>query len=316
MQIPFFKELAKGKRFLIAGAGGGYDITHGIPLYQYITKTLGKEAVLANFSFTELPRTSAEKVFDGVYKITKDCVALNYFPEKAICEWLWSELNIDASIYAFDYELGVQPLRQAYNYLIEKYQIDTLLLVDGGTDSIIFGDEQTMGTIVEDANSMIAAVKSNAENTYLAAIGFGIDHFHGVNHYSFLENVATLTKEGGYLGAFSLTSEMPEGAEYLSLTKYIHENTSYPSIVNSSIASAMLGDFGNVHATKRTADSELFINPLMPFYWTFKLETITKHMQFYDLLENTQSIHDVKNAIQRHKVMREKNIRYNRSIPL
>lgn len=316
MQIPFFNELAKGERFLIAGAGGGYDITHGIPLYLYLTKTLGKEVVLANFSFTELPRSGAVKVFDGTYKITKDCAMLNYFPENLICQWLWNHLKIDTSIYAFDYELGVQPLRQAYNYLIDQYQLDTVLLVDGGTDSVIFGDEQTMGTIVEDANSMIAAVKSNAKNKYIAAIGFGIDHFHGVNHYNFLENVATLIHDGGYLGAFSLTKEMPEGKEYLALTQYIHQHSHYPSIVNNSIAGAMSGDFGDIHATQRTEGSELFINPLMPLYWTFKLETITQRMEFASLLENTLSIQDVKTAIQRHKIYKNGQFRHNQPIPL
>ncbi len=32
MKVPFFTELEEGERFLIAGAGGGFDFVHGILL--------------------------------------------------------------------------------------------------------------------------------------------------------------------------------------------------------------------------------------------------------------------------------------------
>lgn len=316
MQIPFFQQLTKGKRFLIVGAGGGYDITHGIPLYLYLTQTLNKQAVLANFSFTNLAASNSEQVFDGTYKVTTHSNELDYFPEKKIVCWLQQTYQIDVPIYAFDYELGVQPLRKAYNYLIAQYDIDTILLVDGGTDSVIFGDEEGLGTIVEDANSMIAAVKADAPHKYLAAIGFGIDHFHNVNHYNYLENVATLIRDGGYLGAFSLTKDMLEGKRYLELTEYLNRDNPKPSIVNNCIAGALAGDFGDVHYSPRTASSELFINPLMPIYWTFNLADIVKHMEFAELLENAQSIREVVNKIQIHKIYRNGKSRFRKQLPL
>lgn len=316
MQIPFFTELNKGQRFLIVGAGGGYDITHGVPLYLYLTKVLGKDAVLANFSFSMLARSGAKQVFDGVYQVTRQAGELDYFPEKNICQWFWDSAQQDINIYALDYEMGVQPLRAAYNYLIEQYQIDTLLLVDGGTDSIIFGDEKGLGTIVEDANSMVAAVGSNALNKYIAAIGFGIDHFHGVNHYNFLENVATLIEHNGYLGAFSLTKEMHEGHQYLALVDYLNKCTNRPSIVANSVADALKGRFGDVHHSDRTEGCELFINPLMPLYWTFHLKAVIDQMAFAQALENTLSINDVITCIQKHKVYRNGKCRHSQAIPL
>jgi len=53
MQIKFFKNIKSSKRVLIAGVGGGFDIASGIPLYRHL-RDLGKEVVLANFSFTDL----------------------------------------------------------------------------------------------------------------------------------------------------------------------------------------------------------------------------------------------------------------------
>jgi hypothetical protein len=87
---------------------------------------------------------------------------------------------------------------------MREHHIDLVVLVDGGTDSIIFGDEPGIGSAVEDAVSILAVNKSAGERSALAALGFGIDHYHGVSHHAFLENVATLTRDGSFLGAFSL----------------------------------------------------------------------------------------------------------------
>ncbi len=316
MKIPFFSALEKGERFLIAGAGGGFDFVHGIPLYLYITQTLKKEAILANFSFTMLEHSQSEEVCHGTFKITRNAGDLDYFPEKLVAQWLWQQYQQETAVYAFDYELGVQKLRHAYNHLIEKYQIDTVLLIDGGTDSIIFGDEKGLGTIVEDANSMVAAMGCNAPNKYIAAIGFGCDHFHGVNHYNFLENVATLIRDKGYLGAFSLTETMPEGAAYLSMTNYLNEHNRNASIVNNSIAGAMEGEFGNVHRTNRTQEDELFINPLMSLYWTFTLQSVVERMIFAPSLEKCETIKDVIYQIRMHKLDLRNCSRHRQPIPL
>ncbi|WP_434777790.1 DUF1152 domain-containing protein [Neisseria sp. Ec49-e6-T10] len=319
MKIPFWNALEKGERFLMVGAGGGFDFVHGIPLYLYITRVLKKEVVLANYSFcsfSDLEKSQSQRVFYGTYKVTKDAINLDYFPEKYTSEWFWENDQVNIPIYTFYYGLGVQPLRRAYNYLIEEYQVDSLVLVDGGTDSIIFGDERGLGTIVEDANSMVAAAKTDVPNKYLVSIGFGVDHFHGVNHYNFLENVSTLIKEDGYLGTFSLTQDMPEGKRYLALIHYLNEKNNRQSIVANSIAGALEGDFGNIHRTSLTQDSELFINPLMSLYWTFSLEQVISRMIFASELEDCETIRDVVNQIRIHKLDRNNQYRYSQSIPL
>ncbi len=56
MQIEFFKDISTSNSILIAGVGGGFDIASGIPLYRYL-RDMGKEVVLANFSFTDLVAT-------------------------------------------------------------------------------------------------------------------------------------------------------------------------------------------------------------------------------------------------------------------
>lgn len=209
-KVPLFEELKDSKSILIAGAGGGFDIYNGIPLYFNLKKQ-GKKVILANFSFTWLVETTSEEVFPFCYKIKnedKDLSSRNYFPESYLKKWMHLQ-GETVEIYAFE-RTGVKPLTKVYQYLIKEHSIDTILLVDGGTDSLMFGDEDGLGTPQEDMCSMAAVHLTNIQKKYLVCIGFGIDHFHGVSHFRFLENVAEIAKDGGYLGLFQMTKEMEE----------------------------------------------------------------------------------------------------------
>src|SRR5256885_10969848 len=57
-RLPFFTRLKRARRILIAGAGGGFDVFSGLPLY-FNLKSAGKQVFLANLSFSNLPPNSA-----------------------------------------------------------------------------------------------------------------------------------------------------------------------------------------------------------------------------------------------------------------
>jgi len=103
---------------------------------------------------------------------------------------------------------------------VKRHAIDLVVLIDDGTDSVIFGDEPGLGTVAEDAVSVLAAWQAAGDRTLLVAIGFGIDHFHGVSHHSFLKNVARLSREGGFLGGFPLMRGTREAEAFLDLVDY------------------------------------------------------------------------------------------------
>lgn len=70
-QIPIFEALADSQNILLAGAGGGFDIFSGIPLYFNLTQQ-GKKVTIANFSFTWLDQTTAKCVFPYyIYSLCK-----------------------------------------------------------------------------------------------------------------------------------------------------------------------------------------------------------------------------------------------------
>jgi len=163
--------------------------------------------------------------------------------------------------------------------------------VDGGTDSLMFGDEDGLGTPQEDICSMAAVYRSGIKKQYLLNVGFGIDHFHGVSHFRFLENVAEIMKEGGYLGIFQITKEMVEAERYMEAIKFANEKMSgMKSIVSNSIVSALEGEYGNHHRTIRTKGSELWINPLMTIYWCFDLRKVVRKIKYYDRIKDVNTI--------------------------
>lgn len=315
-QLPFFEEIQTSKNILLAGAGGGFDIYSGIPLY-FNLKHQGKKVILANFSFTWLDETSSEQVFPFCYKVKIadiDHSGRNYFPEKHLK--LWLDLQGERSeIYAFE-RTGVIPLREAYNYLIQLHEIDTIILIDGGTDSLMFGDEEGLGTPQEDICSMAAVHQTEVSQKYLLSVGFGIDHFHGVSHFRFLENVAEIARDGGYLGLFQLTKEMLEANQFIEAIKFVNDRMrGYESIVSNSIASALEGEFGNHHKTTRTSGSELWINPLMTIYWCFDLAKLVGKIKYYDLIKNTNSMEELNGALMHYRNKLDR-FREKRQIPI
>lgn len=80
MKIPFFNELDKAQNILIAGAGGGYDVFCGLPLYFWL-KMAGKTVHLANLSSGALGFCDAENPVPALWRITRRTAATNYFPE-------------------------------------------------------------------------------------------------------------------------------------------------------------------------------------------------------------------------------------------
>jgi hypothetical protein len=310
--IPFLERLERSKRILIAGCGGGFDVFAGVPIVQHLILA-GKKVALANCSFTNLLLCGGDRVTPVTWRVDKQSNELPYFPERWLVEWLLAR-GQSMPVYAFA-KCGARPLIDGYRLIIERHEIDFVLLVDGGTDSILFGDEPGLGTVVEDAVSIVAACEAAGERVALASIGFGVDHHHGVSHYSFLENVARLIRDGGFLGAFSVASGTVEAEAFLDLVDYANQRQrQHQSIVCNSIASALRGEFGNYHATSRTSGSELFINPLMSQYWTFEAHCVVHNMVYAGELAKTERIEDARRVIERWREGAE--LRPRREIPL
>jgi hypothetical protein len=285
--------LEGSQRILVAGAGGGFDVYAGLPIYERL-RSLGKTVFLANLSFAQLRATTAIELHPGLFEVSLNTKGEElYFPERSLARFLSQRGKEFPFVYALE-NVGAKPVREAYAHLASTLNLDAVVLVDGGTDILLRGDELSLGTPAEDAVSLLAVQALDIPTRIVACLGFGVDAFHGVCHASWLENVAGLMSLGASLGAELLLPNMPEAQVYLHAVVHAElEAKSRASIVNGSIASAIEGEFGDFHRSPRTRSSKLFISPLMAVLWMFDLECVAKRNLYLDTLRETTTNREV-----------------------
>lgn len=301
MQLPFFKILEHSSRILIAGAGGGFDVFAGLPLFLWL-RSRGKEVHLANLSFTDIDLCTGERPCPEILIARPDSSGSHrYFPELHLTTWLHSN-GFDTPVHCIG-RAGCRQVRAAYRWLSASLKPDTIILVDGGTDILMRGDEAGLGTPQEDISSLAAVAELNeVPNRLLACIGFGVDTFHGVCHAHFLENAAALIREQAFLGSWSLMCDSAEYEGYRAACNFAHSHMPWKkSIVNTSILAGARGCFGDHHETERTEGSTLMINPLMAQYWAFQVDAVARRNLYISQIRETSTFADLSQAI--HKAV-------------
>lgn len=300
LTVPFFAELEKSENILIAGAGGGFDIFSGLPLY-FGLREMGKQVHLANLSFSDIHSSTGRRLASSLIEVTATTEGREfYFPELYLSQWFEGQ-GRKVPIYCFDCT-GAKHIIHAYGVLADRLKVDTVILVDGGTDSLMRGDEPGLGTPQEDMASLAAVHKLDIPHKFLVCLGFGVDTYHGVSHAYFLQAVADLIRSKGYLGAWSLTEDMPEVERSLSASEFVRRAMPHSaSIVTSSIISALRGEFGDFHETRRTAGATLFINPLMSMYWAFQVDAVVQRNLYIDQIVHTHTYGDLSLAIEKFR---------------
>jgi len=292
LNLPILNQLSNCKNLLIAGMGGGFDVFCGLPIYFELKKH-GINAHLANFSFSDI-----ESVDFGI-RLTKTLIGVTpkaervfpYFPELHLVNWFKEKRNEEVIIWSF-HKTGAAPLTENYKILAEHLSLDGILVVDGGVDSLVRGDEAELGTAVEDLTSLYAVDQlSHIETRLLACIGFGAEQ--NLTHTHILENIASLTKEGAFLGACSLTPQMESYQAYDEAVTFVQSNEFQdPSVINSSIVSAVRGNYGDYHLTEKTKRGHLWISPLMSLYWFFDFDCVVKQNMLLSEIEGTMLFRD------------------------
>src|SRR5262249_9275110 len=151
-------------------------------------------------------------------------------------------------VWAFA-KVGVRPLRAALEALVQRLGIDLLVLVDGGIDLALRGDESSIGTPSEDLATLCAA-RGLAVTSMAMCIGFGAELREGIPHAQVLERFAELQRTGAYLGAVSLDPKTPAGIAYRDALAFVGrgQERQKGSHIHEVILAAMDGEFGGTEA--------------------------------------------------------------------
>ncbi|MBA3873398.1 MAG: DUF1152 domain-containing protein [Anaerolineae bacterium] len=292
LNLPIIDQLANSKSILIAGMGGGFDIFCGLPIY-FELKERGLNVHLANYSFTDL-----QDMKNGI-QLTDTLVGVNaavesyspYFPEHYLAQWLKEKRSDDATIWCFA-KTGVHPLLVNYRGLVKHLDIDAIILIDGGVDSLMHGDESQLGTIVEDSISLVAVGElQNVPVRISACLGMGAEQ--DIAYAQVFQNIAQLAEAGAFLGSCSLTKNFASYQAYEEAVVFVQsQKYQDPSVINSSVISAVQGNHGNFHMTLKTKGSHLSISPLMAIYWFFELSAVAERNMFYSHIRHTMTFRD------------------------
>lgn len=294
--VPLFQRLAGARRVMVAGCGGGHDLYTGIPLYLYLKKRVEK-VYMGNMTFAELGPKTGRRLAPAVTLIHADTPGSDdFFPERVLSRWFRTR-DMEVPVFCFQ-RTGVVTLIEAWKAVVKELELDAVILADGGTDSLMRGDESGLGTPQEDLASIAAVHSLDLPVKILTCLGFGVDTFDKVCHVDFLEATAALQRKGGFLGVFSLLPEMEESRLFLEAVNYCNEvMPGAPSVVSNSIASAVEGHFGNHQRTWRTSGSKLFISPLMSMYWCYDVDAVAKRCLYLKELRQTVGYKDVDRVI-------------------
>lgn len=291
-------KLKESKNTLILGIGGGYDVFSGLPIYHTLTK-MGVNCHLANFTHSPWDNIS---VFTDIISMTNTCVGVtgniksnsDNLPEMYLSSWFKEKKEMDVPVWTFKRDQTISEYSESLNVLCSHLDVDALVLVDGGVDSIMVGDEEGSGTMFEDTLTLAAVKNVDVPVKILACIGFGTEVEENLSHYLALENIANITKQGGFYGTCSLVNFMECYKDYESACMHSFNQPGHrKSHVQTRIIPAAEGEFGDYHMYPDEKSSDVFISPLMSIYWFFNADAAIYNNAVIPHIEGEQTFFDM-----------------------
>lgn len=311
LRQPINDILQNSQRVLLAGAGGGYDVLGAIPLRADLLAA-GKNVHLASLSFCslqELEGALRHSVHSNLYEVYSDAATQDvYCPEAWLASWLENSTSQRQPVWCFE-RTGVQPLKRAYQFLVNELRIDTIVLVDGGIDAILRGDEYSLGTPEEDLTSIAAVELLDVPVKVLACVGLGAELRDGVSHAQVFERIAELSQQGGYLGASALLQQSAGCQQYVEAVRYVFANQRRQrrSHIHDTVLEAVSGRFGQL-------GPYIWYSPLLNLYWFFSAPVVARTHLFLKDIYETEIMEDVSLMIKGNRY--EMEIRDKAGIPI
>jgi hypothetical protein len=289
LKQPIETALEPARHILLAGAGGGYDLLGAVPLLVDL-EGRGKTVSLASLTFCDYKTLAGVEVHPSLPNLAsvngRCAVSDRYCPEAWLAEWLSRNRGLGRRVWLFD-KTGVAPLGAAYRTLARELGIDAVILVDGGIDAVLRGDETSIGTPGEDLASLAAATGIEVP-CFVACLGMTAELRDGICHAQFLARVAELARLGGFLGVVGLSPASEAGVAYERALEFVtaRQPNLRQSHVQRVIRAAMSGAFG--------ADApDVWLSPLLPMFWFFDAEKVAASHLFLNALENTKTAFEV-----------------------
>lgn len=288
-ECSLVERLGSPRRVLLAGCGGGYDVLGAIPLAHELRRR-GVEVEFASLSFAYLNGLEARQDpgLPNLYAVdARAATERAYCPEAWLARWLDETVGGPPHVvWSFD-KTGVRPLARAYRALVERLRIDAIVLIDGGIDALLRGDETSLGTPSEDLASLAAATALDLPIA-MACVGMNAELRDGIAHAQVFERIAELSRANAYWGASALVPGTSAADAYVRAVEYVfagqlHQKRSH---VHSVITRALAGEFG-------APAPHVWLSALSSMYWFFDARAVAASHLFLEDLRATDSIWEV-----------------------
>ena len=313
---------------LLCGCGGGFDFVHGLALYPELER-LGKNVILHSYSFGDPGRISGGSIVSDeggalVKLVDASCVPdPHYGPEVHACSFLDERYADEAPhrMYAsYARSWTVERLLGFYRQLVAEHAIDAVVVVDGGSDSLMVGDESGLGDPIEDAVSVAAVARLDVPGPrVLVSVGFGADRYNDVSDAASLRAVAELTAQGGFLGAVALEPKGEAFCFYRDLVSHIYERQRFRSVLAGTILSAVEGGFGGDEVPSVLADrvrpGQLYLWPLMGVLWAFDAAAVARRSLIVQWIADCETPNQCHLAVGRARSAKGQAIRADEDLP-
>lgn len=308
LQPKFLRQLAAPgvRSVFLAGCGGGFDFVHSMLLYPTL-RALGKTVILGSYSFgnPDEIRGAAPVVFEeGEARVKRVTAASlpsrHYAPEVHTCRFLdarYPETAPHAMYAYYARDFSVPRLTRLYRQLYQEHAVDAAVVVDGGSDSLMRGDEEGLGDPIEDCVSVTTLADLDApELRLLLCVGLGADRRNHVSDASALRAIAEVTRMGGFLGAVAYEPSSREFRFYRDLVDFIFGQQTFHSVIAGAISAAGEGRFGANHVPdglhRRVKPGDLFLWPLMGIVWGFDVEKVAKRSLMASWIRDAETARD------------------------
>ncbi len=321
LNLPILDLIKDSKNILIMGIGGGFDIFCGLPICFELAN---KNIILANYStnvldpekFNQL-KTDQVNSLHGVPYVkavtgTVTSKSTN-FPEGYLTEWFEKYYKKSRPVWMF-FKTGVRPLKKALSELIDVSKIDAVILVDGGVDSLMQGNEKESGTCLEDSVVLAAFSEINVPVKILACLGFGTEIEDKIDHFSVLQNMAQVIRDDGFYGTCSLVKTMNSFRLYEKACRYVWGQEGHKkSHISTKIIPAVYGEFDQYAMYAELDMGKPFINPLMGLYWFFNADVVIKNNLLVNKLKLSSTWTDAQVILRQFSL--DHSLRPKRSLP-
>jgi hypothetical protein len=296
---------------LLCGCGGGFDFVHSLALYPELRR-LGKQVVIGSYSFGDPSRIGGDIVFDrdGVIakRVTAGSSADDYYcPEVHVAGFLDARDPEAAphAVYAYYARAFTVPLLgELYAWLVGHHSVDAVVLVDGGSDSLMAGDEEGLGDPIEDCVSVATvAALAGLKARILVTVGMGCDRYNHVSDAASLRAIAELSAMGGFLGATALDPNSAVFRFYRDALDHVDARQQFRSVLAGAIVSAGEGHFGASavppRLKTRVQPGEVFLWPLMPMLWGFDVERVAQRSLMVGWIRDARSVIECYAAVEK-----------------